>query len=96
LAAKGALVLCNGDPGGSFFGPMIAITAALAASAFGSQKTVMWIAKVSNKDLADLKELIEAGKVAPVIDKRYALADAAEALRYQGEGHGQGKSVITV
>jgi NADPH:quinone reductase-like Zn-dependent oxidoreductase len=96
LTSKGTLVLCNGDPGGPFFGPMIGITGALAASAFGSQKTVMWIAKVSGKDLADLKELIEAGKVTPVIDKRYALADAPEALRYQGEGHGQGKSVITV
>ena len=48
------------------------------------------------KDLVFLKELLEAGKVVPVIDKRYPLSEAAEALRYYGEGHSQGKVVITV
>jgi NADPH:quinone reductase-like Zn-dependent oxidoreductase len=49
-----------------------------------------------NKDLAFMKELIEAGKVKPVIDRCYPLSEAAEALRYYGEGHSQGKVVITV
>ena len=49
-----------------------------------------------NKDLAFMKELIEAGKVKPVIDRRYTLSEVAEALRYYGEGHAQGKVVITV
>jgi NADPH:quinone reductase-like Zn-dependent oxidoreductase len=53
-------------------------------------------AKRSQKDLVILKELIEAGKVVPVIDKRYPLAEAAEALRYLGAGHAQGKVVITM
>jgi NADPH:quinone reductase-like Zn-dependent oxidoreductase len=43
-----------------------------------------------------LKELVEAGKVVPVIDKRYSLSEAAEALRYLGAGHARGKVVITV
>jgi NADPH:quinone reductase-like Zn-dependent oxidoreductase len=43
-----------------------------------------------------LKGLLEAGKVAPVIDRCYPLSDAAEALRYLAEGHAQGKVVLTV
>ena len=49
-----------------------------------------------NKDLAFMKELFEAGKVVPVIDRRYPLSEVAEALRYFGEGHAQGKVVITL
>jgi len=49
-----------------------------------------------NKDLAFLKELIEAGKVKPVIDRRYLLGEAAEAFRYFAEGHARGKVVVTV
>jgi NADPH:quinone reductase-like Zn-dependent oxidoreductase len=46
--------------------------------------------------LVVLKELVEAGKVVPVIDKRYSLNEAPEALRYLGAGHARGKVVITV
>ncbi len=53
-------------------------------------------AKASQKDLVILKELLEAGKIVPVIDKRYPLSEAAEALRYLGEGHARGKVVIIV
>ncbi len=53
-------------------------------------------AKRSQKDLVFLKELVEAGKVVPVIDRRYPLREAAEALRYLGDGHARGKVVILV
>jgi NADPH:quinone reductase-like Zn-dependent oxidoreductase len=53
-------------------------------------------AKIDQKDLGLIKELLEAGKVVPVIDRRYPLSEAAEALRYLGEGHARGKVVITV
>ncbi len=53
-------------------------------------------AKRSQTDLVNLKELLEAGKVVPVIDRRYSLSKTAEALRYLGEGHARGKVVITV
>jgi NADPH:quinone reductase-like Zn-dependent oxidoreductase len=43
-----------------------------------------------------IKELLEAGKVKPVIDRRYPLREVPEAIRYLGEGHAKGKIVITV
>jgi NADPH:quinone reductase-like Zn-dependent oxidoreductase len=69
---------------------------ALALSRFGQQKMVAWTAKPTKNDLADLKELIEAGNVAPVIDKIYPLSDVPEAIRYLEQGHARGKVVITI
>jgi NADPH:quinone reductase-like Zn-dependent oxidoreductase len=48
-----------------------------------------------NQDLAFMKELIEAGKVKPVIDRCFPLNETAEALRYYGKGHARGKVVVT-
>jgi NADPH:quinone reductase-like Zn-dependent oxidoreductase len=53
-------------------------------------------AKTSQSDLVILKELLEAGKIVPVIDRRYPLSETAEALRYLGAGHARAKVVITV
>jgi NADPH:quinone reductase-like Zn-dependent oxidoreductase len=53
-------------------------------------------AKRSQKDLVVLKGLVEAGTIVPCIDRRYPLREAAEALRYLGEGHARAKLVITV
>jgi NADPH:quinone reductase-like Zn-dependent oxidoreductase len=53
-------------------------------------------AKINQKDLGILKELLEAGKITPVIDRSYPLSEAREALRYLGEGHARGKIVITM
>jgi NADPH:quinone reductase-like Zn-dependent oxidoreductase len=61
-----------------------------------SKKTCFFIANINQKDLVSLKVLLEAGKIVPVIDRRYPLSDAAEALRYLQEGHAQGKIVLTV
>ena len=63
----------------------------------GSQKMVPMIPKkLVERDLQDLKELLEAGKLKPVIDRRYPLSEVPEALRYYGNGHARGKVVITV
>jgi NADPH:quinone reductase-like Zn-dependent oxidoreductase len=56
----------------------------------------MFLASSNNKDLIVLKELIEAGKVTPVIDRTYPLSDTPEAFRYLEEVHARGKVVITV
>ena len=60
------------------------------------QQMVGLTLKPNPKDLPLLKELLEAGKVAPVIDKRYSLSEVPEALRYFGEGHAKGKISITM
>jgi NADPH:quinone reductase-like Zn-dependent oxidoreductase len=65
-------------------------------SLIGNKKTCFFIANINHKDLVSLKDLLEPGKVVPVIDRRYPLSDAAEALRYLEEGHAQGKIVLTV
>jgi NADPH:quinone reductase-like Zn-dependent oxidoreductase len=62
----------------------------------GSQTLVNLAAVSRQEDLVVVKELIEAGRVVPVIDRRYPLHQVADALRYYGEGHSRGKVVITV
>ena len=68
---------------------------ALLLSPFVRQRMRVFVVRHNRADLAVLKELVEAGKIAPVIDKRYSLSEVPEALRYQGEGHSHGKIVIT-
>jgi len=65
-------------------------------SRIGNKKTVFFIANTNQKDLVFLKGLLEAGKVVPVIDGRYPLREAAEALRYLEQRHARGKIVLTV
>jgi NADPH:quinone reductase-like Zn-dependent oxidoreductase len=65
-------------------------------SRMGSKKMCFVGAKLNKKDLVVLKDLLETGKVVPVIDRRYPLSDVAEALRYLEQGHARGKVVITV
>jgi NADPH:quinone reductase-like Zn-dependent oxidoreductase len=65
-------------------------------SLVGRKKMGFFIANINQKDLLFLKDLLEAGKVVPVIDRRYPLSEVAEALRYLAEGHARGKVVITV
>jgi len=62
----------------------------------GSKKVSQLSHKPNVKDLVYMKELIEAGKVVPVIDRGYPLSEVADAMRYYGEGHPSGKVVITV
>lgn len=67
------------------------------ASMTGSQKMVPMVPKkLVTRDLQDLKELLEAGGIKPVIDRSYPLSEVPEALRYYGKGHARGKIVITM
>jgi NADPH:quinone reductase-like Zn-dependent oxidoreductase len=65
-------------------------------SLIGRKKMCNFMAKINQKDLVLLKDLLEAGKVVPVIDRRYPLSEVADAIRYLEERHARGKVVITV
>jgi NADPH:quinone reductase-like Zn-dependent oxidoreductase len=69
---------------------------ALMLSPFVSQKFVMLLAQLNKEDLTILGELMQAGKVKPVIDRRYSLGEVPEAIRYLEKGHARGKVVITL
>ena len=90
LSPKGIFVMIGGSIPRVF---LIALTAPLITR---SKKLVILAHKPNSKDLIFMNDLFEAGKVAPVIDRRYPLSEVAEALRYFGKGHVQGKVVITV
>jgi NADPH:quinone reductase-like Zn-dependent oxidoreductase len=61
-----------------------------------SQEALFALAKPNREDLQLLAELLEKGAIVPAIDLRFELADVAEAMRYQGEGHPRGKVVVTI
>ena len=65
-------------------------------SLIGSKKMCFFMAKLDKTDLVLLKDFLAAGKIVPIIDRRYPLSDVAEALRYLEEGHARGKVVITL
>src|SRR3981081_3484071 len=65
-------------------------------SRLGSKKIRFFIATINTKDLVFVKDLREAGAIAPVIDRRYLVSEAAEALRYRETGHAKGKVVIVI
>ncbi|MCP4610057.1 MAG: NAD(P)-dependent alcohol dehydrogenase, partial [Planctomycetes bacterium] len=69
---------------------------AFLLSPFMRQQGGMFLAASNSKDLVVLKDLIESGKVTPVIDRTYPLSDTPEAFRYLEESHARGKVVITV
>jgi len=93
LSPKGICVFV----GGSMTRVFLNILLGLLISMTGSKKMGLTMWKPNKKeDLDFLTELFEAGKVVPVIDRRYPLSEVAEALRYLGEGHAKGKVVITV
>jgi NADPH:quinone reductase-like Zn-dependent oxidoreductase len=92
LAPKGIYVMA----GGSMAQIFQAMLMGSWMSETGGKKMGGVSAKMDQKDLGLIKELIEAGKVKPVMDRRYSLSEAAEALRYLGAGHARGKVVITM
>ena len=97
LAPLGTLVIVGGEGGGRWLGGFDRmILRAPAVSAFSRQRLRPLVSKERSEDLLVQKELIEAGKVTPVIDRTYPLREAPEAIRYLEEGHARGKVVIRV
>jgi NADPH:quinone reductase-like Zn-dependent oxidoreductase len=98
LKPEGRYVLIGGGgpDDGKWIGPMAKPVAAYFMSKFVSQHMGMLLADLNRKDLALLGEMMQSGKVKPVIDRTYSLADVPEAIRYLEEGHARGKVIIKV
>jgi len=96
LVPKGVLVVVGGPNKGRWIGPFGRTIRMLLQSPAVSQRMVSFLAHQNRDDLAVLRELLDAGKVTPVIDRAYRLNQVAEAVRYLETGHARGKVVITV
>jgi NADPH:quinone reductase-like Zn-dependent oxidoreductase len=95
LTPKGRMVLAGAAKTGD--AAIIArLVSALVRGRLGNGWVVPFVAKIRHEDLVTLKELTEAAKVHPVIDREYPLSDAAEAVRYVGSGEARAKVVINV
>ena len=96
LTPRGTLVLVGGEGGGRWTGGFDRQLRAILLSPFVRQTLRSLISTERQEDLLVLTELIEAGTVTPVIDQTYPLNEVAKALGDADEGHGRGKTVITV
>jgi NADPH:quinone reductase-like Zn-dependent oxidoreductase len=96
LTARGTLVSNSGESKGRWIGPLSRIARVKVAAPFVSQRLRFFLARVNHADLALLKELVESGRVTPVIDRTVPLSETAEAVGYVMAGHARGKVVISV
>jgi NADPH:quinone reductase-like Zn-dependent oxidoreductase len=89
--------IAGGGPNdGGLIGPLAGPIKDFMVSPFVSQKFVFFVVKLNKEDLTILGDLMRAGRVIPVIDRRYTLSETAEAIRYIEQGHARGKIVITL
>ena len=97
LAPHGTLVVVGAAGSGRSIVPIaLRVLGASMRSRLGRRRMSMFIAKAARADLIVLTELIETGKITPVIDRTYPLSQTAAAMRYLEQGHARGKIVITV
>ena len=95
LNPKGIYIQVGG-PDYRWIGPLVRVITALVLSMFVRQSLGVFLTRSKKEDLSIMHQLMEDGKVKPVIDKRYGLIEVPEAIRYLAEGHARGKVVITL
>ena len=96
LSPDGVYVSAGMTKKTNWIGPLTHLLKIKAASLMGRQKMVGMLAGLNEADLQRLQEWMESGDLTSVIDRRFALNEARDAMWHQGEGHAQGKSIITV
>ena len=96
LTKEGTLVLNGGGTPGHVFGPIGTLLKAVVVNLFVSQRLRPLPSKTDRQELLDVTALIEDGKLTPVVDRTYPLADTAEGLRYVEQGHVRGKAIVTL
>jgi NADPH:quinone reductase-like Zn-dependent oxidoreductase len=96
LNPKGILLMVGDLSGRGMVGLLARVITATVWSRFVSQKMVTFLARPNKGDLIVMHDLMKAGKVIPVIDRRYSLSEVPEAIRYLEKRHAQGKVVIAL
>lgn len=96
LAPEGIYVMVGGPSDDPWIGAIATPLKAFLLSPFVSQEAVFLFADLNQKDLTFLADLMQAGKVTPVIDRRYSLAEVPAAIAYLEEGHARGKVIVRV
>jgi NADPH:quinone reductase-like Zn-dependent oxidoreductase len=96
LTPTGTFIPNNGTHGGRWFGGAARAIQALVLSPFVRQQLRPFVSTVTPADLVALTELIESGKVTPVIDRTYPLSEVVAAMRHVGTGHARGKVVVSI
>ena len=96
LTLRGTLMIVGGETDGRWLGGTDRQLRALMLSRFVGQKLGTFVSSENHEDMIVLKDLIESGKIAPVIDRTYPLSETPEAIRYLEQGHARGKVLITV
>ena len=96
LTPEATVVVIGAPMASKGLGPLKHIAGMRLASIGRSQRVTLFMAKIEKEDLAFMGELLAAGTVRSVIDRRYELSQAPDALRYLGTTHARGKIVITV
>jgi NADPH:quinone reductase and related Zn-dependent oxidoreductases len=96
LKPNATFVLIGSSKTNRVLGPLNHILKVKLASLRATQKVIFFIANLNKADLSFIQELIETGKVNPVIERTYPLRNLPEAMRYLGTGHVQGKLIVTM
>jgi NADPH:quinone reductase-like Zn-dependent oxidoreductase len=96
LDPNGKRVLVGMPTGGKLLGPLPRLARFMTARQFSKDRQFFFVCRPNRANLAYLRELIEAGKVRPVVDRIYPLSEVVDAFETMGEGHVQGKLVVRV
>jgi NADPH:quinone reductase-like Zn-dependent oxidoreductase len=96
LAANGTLVIVGGPSDNAWFGPLTGLMKAAVISPFVRQKMIFMLAQANKDDLDILRDMMQTGKLTPVIDRSFKLRETAEAISYLEQGHARGKVIVTL
>jgi NADPH:quinone reductase-like Zn-dependent oxidoreductase len=94
LKRDGSLVIVGGPSDNSWLGPLTGLLKSVLTSPFVSQKMIFMLAQANKDDLEVLSDLMQTGKLTPVVDKRYKLSETAQAISYLEQGHARGKVIV--
>jgi NADPH:quinone reductase-like Zn-dependent oxidoreductase len=96
LAPRATVVVVGGKRANRLLGPLAHVAGSKVSARFSGRNAVFFLAKLGKDDMETLRDLLDAGKLRSVVDSTYSLDRVADALEHMGNGHPQGKIVVTV